>query len=155
MSAPTPDLVWRAQISGLLADLTKEVLALTEVVIRSSRSWPKPRLPERRGDERPATGGNRTAHSGRAEGMERVTPPRSDVEAMCCRCGSYETKPEKRWCNACWDDQIGVPSALLARLEQLEREREHSDKLPLVTCSGRKTLVTSTGTRRSKHLTDK
>lgn len=29
-----PTLVWRAQISGLLAELTSEVLALTDVVIK-------------------------------------------------------------------------------------------------------------------------
>ena len=33
-STPTPDLVWRAQISGLLRDLTAEVVALTEVVMK-------------------------------------------------------------------------------------------------------------------------
>ena len=36
-SKPVPELLWRAQISGLLRDLTKEVLALTEVVLEMSK----------------------------------------------------------------------------------------------------------------------
>lgn len=36
-TSSTPDLVWRAQISGLLAELTREVLALTETVMEMSQ----------------------------------------------------------------------------------------------------------------------
>jgi len=31
--SPKPDLLWQAEVSGLLRDLTREVLALTEVVM--------------------------------------------------------------------------------------------------------------------------
>ena len=34
MSAPVLDLVWRSQMSSLLAELIKEVLELTEVVMQ-------------------------------------------------------------------------------------------------------------------------